>query len=302
MRWGMRHCFIAPTGEAAGGAGAGEYAHWVRRAGQWMAEGRAFVVVTLLAVAGSAPQKAACKMLVDADGACGTVGGGRLEEKALETAREMLREEAELRVCVWNLSAAVGQCCGGRVAVLFERCAEAAPTTVAVFGVGHVGREVVAVLRRLPYRVAAVDVFEEGAVDLPAEFPAPLRGGEAQMAALPRGAVALIMTHSHAMDFALCCAALEHGVAYVGMIGSAAKAASFRARLRRRGLEGARLRSPIGAGGRYPAEIAVSIGAEVVRWLAPPAPEGGGRRRAAALVRALEEVAGGGAAAEGRRV
>jgi xanthine/CO dehydrogenase XdhC/CoxF family maturation factor len=47
----------------------------------------------------------------------------------------------------------------------------------------------------------------------------------------PRGAHHLILTYSHDIDLALCDAALRHGFATCGLIGSATKWARFRSRL-----------------------------------------------------------------------
>ena len=56
--------------------------------------GLPFVLVTLVEVTGSAPQDAGAKMVVTADGlAEGTVGGGRVEAKAIEEAQAMLSEQ-----------------------------------------------------------------------------------------------------------------------------------------------------------------------------------------------------------------
>lgn len=291
-----RHCTLLPAAD-------GGFVHWLARAQQWLASGRSFVLATILATQGSAPQKAAAKMLVAVDEAVGTVGGGRLEEKVIDAAREMLRGGAQQRVCVWTLSAAAGQCCGGRVAVLLEKCGSALPA-VALFGIGHVGREVALLLQRLPYRLLLFNTYPESDAaaaaepPLPAALPQPVAGGVEQVAALPPRACVLIMTHSHELDFQLCEAALRRGAenpdeafSYVGVIGSAAKAARFRAALKRRRLPAAALACPMGAGGTYPAEIAVSICAEVVACLAPPS-SGKKDRQAAALMQALKQAGG----------
>jgi xanthine dehydrogenase accessory factor len=63
-------------------------------------------------------------MVVTADAAFGTIGGGQLEYEALGVARELLAADdpsAELR---WfGLGPSLGQCCGGTARVLFEKMA-----------------------------------------------------------------------------------------------------------------------------------------------------------------------------------
>jgi xanthine dehydrogenase accessory factor len=86
------------------------------------------------------------------------------------------------------------------------------------------------------------------------------------------GAWALVMTHSHDEDFAVCQALLEHrGFGWAGVIGSLPKAARFRQRLLQRGYstqDVARLTMPIGIGGirsKEAAAIAVAVAAQLLQ-------------------------------------
>jgi xanthine dehydrogenase accessory factor len=79
------------------------------------------VLVTLAETRGSVPREAGTKMVVTADTAFGTIGGGQLEYEALGVARELLKSAAvgaELRC--FGLGPSLGQCCGGTARVLFE--------------------------------------------------------------------------------------------------------------------------------------------------------------------------------------
>jgi xanthine dehydrogenase accessory factor len=94
----------------------------------------------------------------------------------------------------------------------------------------------------------------------------------------PAAAHFLVMTHSHALDYALVRALLERNdFASLGLIGSQSKAARFRSRLRRDGVAAdriARLICPIGVGGirsKWPAAIAIAIVAQLLQRLAPAA-------------------------------
>ena len=81
------------------------------------------VLVTLAAVKGSAPREAGTKMVVTEKDFHGTVGGGHLEYRCLEIARELLRCKPDRRVRrreAFPLGPALGQCCGGHADVLFE--------------------------------------------------------------------------------------------------------------------------------------------------------------------------------------
>ena len=84
----------------------------------------------------------------------------------------------------------------------------------------------------------------------------------------PPGAFYLIMTHSHALDLEIVARALQRSDArFIGLIGSQTKAARFRSRLRRRGIDASRLTSPIGLfkAGKHPAAVAVSAVAQILQ-------------------------------------
>jgi len=93
-------------------------------------------------------------------------------------------------------------------------------------------------------------------------------------ASAPAGTRILVMTHDHALDYALCKAALLRAdMAWIGLIGSRSKAARFRSRLRHDGIAEdaiARLTCPVGItgiGSKWPAAIAVSVAAQILQTL-----------------------------------
>lgn len=143
---------------------------------------------------------------------------------------------------------------------------------VLLFGAGHVGRAVAQALAPLPVTLRWVD---ERADEFPAALPAnatrevtdtPL----AELAAAARGSAVLVMTHLHSLDEALAEAALARDdLAFVGVIGSAAKRARFVRRLAARGMNAARIarmQMPIGAvATKEPAVIAACIAAELMQ-------------------------------------
>jgi len=146
---------------------------------------------------------------------------------------------------------------------------------LALFGAGHVGKSLVRVMSTLPgWRIKWVDSradqFPDSAaasveiclVDHPAD----------EVADLPAGAFALVMTHSHASDFEICERLLRRDdLAFCGLIGSQTKRAQFLKRLAHRQLPPAaiaRLTSPIGIagiGGKHPAEIAIAVVAQILQ-------------------------------------
>lgn len=144
---------------------------------------------------------------------------------------------------------------------------------VWVWGAGHVGRALVAVLAPLPgiavtwVDVAAgrfPDMVPDGVTAVPAADPALLADHA------PVEAEHLILTFSHALDLELCHRLLNRGFRSCGLIGSATKWARFKARLRALGHaveEVGRIRCPIGdpALGKHPQAIAVGVVAELLK-------------------------------------
>lgn len=96
---------------------------WLRELRKLQARGEDCVRVTIMDVHGSAPREIGATMLVTAGDLRGSIGGGRLEYECARRAAERLRspglgqEPARTR---FPLGAAMGQCCGGVVDVMFE--------------------------------------------------------------------------------------------------------------------------------------------------------------------------------------
>ncbi len=253
---------------------------WVRALAACEAEGRDAVLVTVLGARGSTPREAGAKMLVEAAAQHGTIGGGALEHEATRLARALLAGgSAAPEQREFPLGPALQQCCGGHATLLFEPFRPAA-FTVALFGAGHVGRAVAALLAGLPCRLLWLDSRADA---FPATLPANAQALHPPMPALavpslPAGAHLLVMTHSHAEDYEIVAAALPKTCfASVGLIGSPTKRARFLARLRRDGLDEkalARLQCPIGLPGipgKRPAEIAIGVVARLLQTSAQEA-------------------------------
>jgi len=250
---------------------------------RWRAEGRAAVVVEVARTQGSVPREAGTRMLVAADEAMGTVGGGHLELQAIADARSLLAGGAVARQQHIALGPSLGQCCGGALGLVFTPLAEADPAswlpapplfTLQLYGAGHVGRAIVQLLAGLPCRVQWIDEREDQfpSTTLPAHIlkvcVEPVQG---EVAVAPPGAFYLVLTHSHALDLAITQAVLQRGdFAYFGLIGSKTKRARFEHRLRERGVPDAllaRLVCPIGLPGipgKAPEVVAVAVVAQLL--------------------------------------
>ena len=98
---------------------------WLHDLQQLLAHGDAVVLVTVARIEGSAPREPGTKMIVTREDARYTIGGGHLEWKAIETARQVLRDGMRSsrmrRLERFALGPSLGQCCGGAVVLAFER-------------------------------------------------------------------------------------------------------------------------------------------------------------------------------------
>ena len=246
---------------------------WISALAELQQKGEACVLVTIIEERGSTPRNAGSKMVVTAERIFETIGGGHLEYKAMEMAREMLASRSQdTRLERFSLGASLGQCCGGATVLLFEPMGQP-QAQIAVFGAGHVGRALVPLLASLPCKVRWIDSREN-------EFPEQVPAGVEKVIndevvdevdAMPSGSYFIVMTHNHPLDLELTAAILKRNdFAYYGLIGSRTKRVKFEHRLRERGFQAEviqRMRCPMGlpeVKGKLPIEIAVSIAGEVI--------------------------------------
>lgn len=96
---------------------------WLNKLTSLASETDQCVLVTMVQTRGSVPREAGCKMLVLHDDCVGTIGGGHLEYKVIQQARELLDSgnPDSQRLVKLPLGASLGQCCGGYVELMLER-------------------------------------------------------------------------------------------------------------------------------------------------------------------------------------
>lgn len=255
-------------------------------AARWLKAGTPAVVVEVAASRGSVPREAGTRMLVSARQVRGTIGGGHLEWKAIESARALLHGGSEAAVEQHvPLGPALGQCCGGSVTLRLQRLAApllvgwvppAPRFTLQLYGAGHVGRAIVRLLAGVPCRVQWID---ERDAEFPRdpELPAHIERVcvepvEAEVGLAPPGAFYLVLTHSHDLDLAIAQAVLRRGdFGFFGLIGSRTKRARFVRRFEQRGIPAAtvaRMTCPIGVpgiAGKEPQVIAIAAVAQLLQ-------------------------------------
>lgn len=229
-------------------------------------------MATVIARHGSVPGTPGQKLFLGKDGTCfGSVGGGALEREVIETLGRMLEAKSvafETRTI--KLGAELGMCCGGRVDVFVEVLDALVPCLLV--GGGHVASAVAPLLTKIGFAVTIVDEREAwGDKPRPEGVQCVTGDFDDVGKAIDRSGVCLVMTHDHALDQKAIEWALSRKFAFVGGVGSRAKAERTRQRLEAKGFseeDRARVRMPIGLdiGARLPEEIAVAIAAEMVRW------------------------------------
>jgi xanthine dehydrogenase accessory factor len=257
---------------------------------------------------GSTPREKGAFMLVSQSATFGTIGGGQLEYMAIDKARQMLgsspsplsagsagkagggRGAAFGETLDVPLGPEIGQCCGGRVEVRIRlvnsalagaliaaaEAEEARQPCVYIFGGGHVGQALASAVALLPVHLLVVETRAEALAGMPQGVETRLTAmPEAIVRDAPAGTAFAILTHDHALDFLIVAEALKRDdAAYVGMIGSKTKKATFRNWLLTSGggseAQFSRLVSPIGGQAvkdKRPQVIAALAAAEIMTAL-----------------------------------
>ena len=240
--------------------------------------GKPFVSVTMVEAVGSTPQDVGSKMLVDTTGLVfGTVGGGRVERKAIEHALGMLEQLDPTSASIlveWNLQRDVGMTCGGVVRLYFETF-NARKWRIVIFGAGHVAQALSRCLLSVDCQITCVDQREDWLAKFP-ESP--------KLAVIQRDEPADEVTSLRDEDFVVCMTMghrtdrpilerifqLDRRFPFLGVIGSRAKRKVLVRELTEAGIADDRVENfacPIGLplGNNQPAEIAISIAAQLLQ-------------------------------------
>ena len=264
----------------------------MKRIAEFLAANNAFIRIDIALAKGSTPREQGAFMLVAKNAIHGTIGGGRLELDAIAKAQAMLisgETNAEMDIA---LGPEINQCCGGRVQLQLTRLSDIERASmnqsaiqnsyfmpeVLLFGAGHVGRALALALAPLPFRVSLIDPRPHALL--------PNISGVASMALpMPEQAVRdaksgtsfVVLTHEHSLDFLIINEALKRNdAAYVGLIGSKTKKATFKSQFMDSGgslAEFEKLICPIGAnstGDKRPEVIAAFVAAELCNTLLAP--------------------------------
>ncbi len=258
-------------------------ADYLEKASKLAEQGVVFVTITLVQPEGHVPQDIGAKAIVTESGLeWGTVGGGRLEARAIEHALAMIarvmagaetNKVVDSEIVRYELQRDLNMVCGG-AATLFYEISAARNWSIAIFGAGHVAQATVALLCTFACNVICVDHRQEWLDKI-----AP-RGNlrkimaadmSLEVATLPAGTFYVCMSQGHATDLPIVRRILKRDqAAFIGVIGSQAKAKTLRGALLKEGFAQEavdKIHCPVGLpiGGNSPAEIAVSIAAQLLQ-------------------------------------
>lgn len=237
--------------------------------------GKPAVLVTVVSVKGSTPRIAGAKMLVYADGSIsGTVGGGIREADIISEARDLLKSGGSKMLEVdftEGLKSGKGPVCGGVMEVFMERIEP--KRRVVISGAGHIGYCLHRILTLLDYKMIIIDPRPE--LNNAQRFPGAdnhvheFEDGLGELELDERDSVVLVGP-GHEADWKMLPSVLKSSAGYIGMIGSKRKIKEVFDRLRSEGFgddDIKKIYSPIGLeiGSESPAEIALSIAAEIVK-------------------------------------
>lgn len=235
-----------------------------------------FAVATLVAMRGSAPQITGAKAIITESGIVGgTVGGGKVEARAIAHAQQMLQGEdgRSCELVTWNLQTEIGMTCGGEVKFFFEVFLSN-DWKVALFGAGHIAQALVPILAELNCRVTWIDQRRDW-LDRIAAHPKVTKictpDLAAEVAGLDPRSFFVLMTQGHGTDLPVLAEVLRTiEPPYVGVLGSLQKAKVLRRDLAEMGLPGEKIDSffcPMGIpiGNNTPPEIAISVLAQLIQ-------------------------------------
>lgn len=236
-------------------------------------ENKPVALVTIVGSSGSIPNAVGAKMVVGHGGEllAGTVGGGEIERMTQGMAAEAIAE-GKSRLGSYHLTEThahgIGMMCGGTVQVFIE--VHVPPPRLVLVGAGHVNIAIAALGRSLGYPIVVVDERPEWAstTHYPGATIVPERGatGMSRVAFQPSDYLLIATADADTESLR---AALDTPCRYVGLVASKRKTIQILKNLKAEGLDLSgllsRLRAPVGLdlGGKEPAEIALSVMAEI---------------------------------------
>ncbi len=238
-------------------------------------ENRLYAAATVVSTEGDTPRKAGAKMLVLSDGTItGSVGGGVVEKQTIADCLTAMKTGEPLLKTYSAVSPEIkekGMVCGGNMTIFIEP-GERLPH-LYLCGCGHVAQAVLPLAKSLGWYVVGIDARDVSgfgnALDALDELHILNSFDELSTLDFVPGSAYIACSFSHKTDGDILNVVLGKEPSYVGMLGGRPKIRALFSKLQENGypqevLE--RIHAPIGLdiGGQKPAEIAVSIMAEIL--------------------------------------
>jgi xanthine dehydrogenase accessory factor len=249
--------------------------HW-QKVGELLRSNAPFAIVTMVDMRGSAPQIQGAKAIVTSDGIVeGTVGGGKVEARAIAHAIEMLgnNDGRQCELVTWNLQTEIGMTCGGEVKFFFEvnLCND---WQISLFGAGHIAQSLVPTLLQMNCRVTCLDMRQDWLAkmeDHPKLTKICSENLSDEVKHLSPHSFFVLMTQGHGTDLPVLAEVLKTiEPPYLGVLGSLQKAKVLRRDLKQMGLPDEKIASffcPMGLpiGNNTPPEIAISVASQLIQ-------------------------------------
>lgn len=234
-----------------------------------------YAVATVVKTEGNTPRSAGAKMLVLSTGEIvGSVGGGIVEKQTIADCMTAMNTGKTLMKTYSAISQEVvdkGMVCGNNMTIFIEP-GERLPY-LYLCGCGHVAQAVLPLAKMMGYYVVAIDARDVsgfGDALKPADELHILESFDkiGELDFIP-GSAYIVCSFSHKTDGDILNVVLGKEPSYVGMLGGKPKIKALFTKLKEKGYSEETLmqvHAPIGLdiGGEKPAEIAVSIMAEVL--------------------------------------
>ena len=239
-------------------------------------ENRNYCLATVVATEGNTPRKAGSKLLVfDTGETFGSVGGGAVEKSVTEDCLALLKTGGTLLKTYSHFEENdPAMACANNVTVFME-CSAHVPH-LYLCGGGHVAQAILKIAKSVGYHVTLLDTRDltafGDAVEGADEIVRLERFSDIEKQTFSPGAAVVVCTFSHKGDEEAVLAAAGKQPSYLGILGGKPKLTGIFHTLQEKGFSTEQIRSihaPIGldTGGEKPAEIAVSVMAEIMTVL-----------------------------------
>ncbi|WP_179004715.1 xanthine dehydrogenase accessory protein XdhC [Winogradskyella forsetii] len=249
--------------------------HWIELLSEFKAKQEPVALITVSKCLGSTPCRVGSRMLVTKDKEFyGTIGGGKLEFKAIDEAIRALKENRIIE-STYTLGPEFEQCCGGKVEFIIEPMNQS--PELYIFGAGHIGVEIAKLLVGTPFEVHLIDSRDDWFSNF--RLDESIKTHQAtetdfktfsDIVKWGNRCYILVLTHNHAIDFDIIAMALQNETKFLGLIGSKTKKVRFNNMLIKDmnmedGMKNVVCPIGLNIGGHTPKEIAISVVAQLLQ-------------------------------------